>query len=53
MRERIAATLKALAKARAELAAIRKRQAKLVKLAEKKEASIASLAMRKKQGSAA
>jgi hypothetical protein len=42
LRERIAATAKALAIARAELAETRKRQALLVKMAENKEAAITS-----------
>lgn len=42
LRERIADTAKALAQARAELAATRKRQALLVKMAENKEAAVTS-----------
>ncbi len=42
MRERIVATSQALADARAEVAATRKRQALLLKMAEKKAAAVAA-----------
>ena len=42
MRDKIAATSSALAEARAEVAATRKRQAMIMAMAEKKEAAIAA-----------